>query len=67
MTVPVDRPLEEWAFSRALFPTRLIQERCARKKKKRKKKKKDSTLSKLATRQPKPSPGLAPLDAEARL
>ena len=33
MTVPVDRPLEEWAVSRALFPTRLIQERCARKKK----------------------------------
>ena len=25
----VDWPLEEWAFSRALFPIRLIQERCA--------------------------------------
>ena len=37
MTVPVDRPLEEWAVSRALFPTRLIQERCARKKEKKKK------------------------------
>ena len=34
MTALVDRPLEEWAVSRALFPTRLIQERCARKKKK---------------------------------
>ena len=32
MTVPVDQPLEEWAFSRALFPTRLFQKRCARKK-----------------------------------
>ena len=31
MTAPVDRPLEEWAVSRALFPTRLIQERCAQK------------------------------------
>ena len=28
----VDWPLEEWAYSRALFPTRLIQERCGRKK-----------------------------------
>ena len=34
MTALVDRPLEEWAVSRALFPTRLTQERCARKKKK---------------------------------
>ena len=33
MTALVDRPLEEWAVSRALFPTRLTQERCARKKK----------------------------------
>ena len=32
MTVLVDWPLEEWAFSRALFPMRFIQERCARKK-----------------------------------
>ena len=33
MAVLVDWPLEEWAFSRALFPIGLIQERCARKKK----------------------------------
>ena len=39
MAVLVDWPLEEWAFSRALFPIGLIQERCARKKKKKKKKK----------------------------
>ena len=40
MTALVDRPLEEWAVSRALFPTRLTQERCAKKKRKEKKKKK---------------------------
>ena len=35
MAVLVDWPLEEWAFSRALFPIGLIQKRCARKKKKK--------------------------------